>query len=359
MTTADLHLVAPGPLDQWTGGYIYDARIAGGLRDLGWRVAVHALDGAFPEADAVARQSMTAVLAAIATGDRVVVDGLAMGGLPGPIEAERARLRLLSLVHHPLADEAGLGADRRRRFAALERQALAACRGVLVTSEFTARRLEDYGIGADRIRAVRPGVDPAPQAAGPAPGLPPALLCVGSVTPRKGQAELVQALAGLGDLRWTCVCVGRLDPAPDYAASVRRLIGHRGLGDRIRLVGECAPAQLDALYHQASLFVLPSRYEGYGMALAEALARGLGIVSTTGGAIPHTVPAGAAVLVPPGDAPALAAALRPLLTGSRGAERRTALAAAARIHARALPDWDQAALHFATAARELTRDGNV
>ena len=359
MTTADLHLVAPGPLDQWTGGYIYDARIAGGLRNLGWRVAVHALEGAFPEADTMARQSMTAVLASIPSGDRVVVDGLAMGGLPGPLEAERARLRLLSLVHHPLADEAGLGMDRSQRFARLERQALAACRGVLATSEFTARRLETYGVAVDRIRVVHPGVDPAPQATGPAPGLPPSLLCVGAVTPRKGQVELVQALAELRDLPWTCACVGRLDLAPDYAASAGRLIERCGLERVVRLAGACAPAQLDALYRQASLFVLPSRYEGYGMALGEALARGLGIVSTTGGAIPYTVPAGAAVLVPPGDAPALASALRPLLSGSRGAERRTALAAAARRHAGTLPDWGQAALRFATVTRELTRDGNV
>ena len=59
----DLHVVVPGPIDQRTGGYIYDERVVQGLRKLGWRVVVHSLEGTFPEADAVARKSMVVTLA--------------------------------------------------------------------------------------------------------------------------------------------------------------------------------------------------------------------------------------------------------------------------------------------------------
>ncbi|TDI25822.1 MAG: glycosyltransferase [Acidobacteria bacterium] len=355
----DLHVVVPGALEQRTGGYIYDARIVRGLRALGWGVEVHNLGGTFPDADAVARTSMTSTLAGIPAGARVVIDGLAMGGLPEPVRAERARLRLLALVHHPLADETGLDEPRRARFAALERDALAGCTGVLVTSEFTARRLGAFGVDPDRVRAVQPGTDRARPAIGPGADAPPALLCVASLAPRKGQDVLVRALSRLQDLSWTCVCAGSLDRVPGYATMVRGLTRETGLEGRIRFPGECEPDRLDDLYHHASLFVLPSHYEGYGMALADALARGLPVVSTTGGAIPHTVPGDASVLVPPGDDAALTEALGRLLADGTGARRRGELAHAARRHAQGLPDWTQAAQAFADALLELTPDGDV
>ena len=355
----DLHVVVPGSIEQRTGGYLYDARIVRGLRELGWQVAVHTLAGTFPDGDAQARASMTSTLAAIPDGARVVIDGLAMGGLPEPVQAERSRLRILSLVHHPLADETGLDAPQRGRFAALERDALAACAGVLVTSEYTARRLEAFGVEPARVRAVRPGTDPAQPAVGPGPEAPPRLLCVASLTPRKGQDVLVKALSRVRDLPWTCVCAGSLDRVAGYATMVRGLTRERGLAGRVRFLGECAPDRLDDLYHHASLFVLPSHYEGYGMVLADALARGLPVVSTTGGAIPHTVPADASVLVPPGDDAALGEALRSLLADGTGAERRVELACAARRHAQRLPDWTQATQAFAEATLELTPDGDV
>ena len=351
--------MVPGSIEQRTGGYIYDARIVRGLCELGWQVAVHNLVGTFPDADAKARTSLTSTLAGIPVGARVVIDGLAMGGLPGPVRAERARLRILALVHHPLADETGLDEPRRIRFAALERDALAGCTGVLVTSEFTARRLGAFGVEPARVRAVRPGSDPARPAIGPGSEAPPALLCVASLIPRKGQDVLVHALSRLRDLPWTCVCAGSLDRVPDFATMVRGLVHEAGLVSRVRFSGECESGQLDDFYHRASLFVLPSHHEGYGMALADALARGLPVLSTTGGAIPHTVPGDASVLVPPGDEAALAEALRSLLADGTGAGRRTELACAARRHAQGLPDWTQAAQGFAKALLELTPDGDV
>ena len=356
MSAFRLHVVVPGPLDQQTGGYIYDRRMVEGLRARGWRVDVHSVAGAFPTDDAGAGARMAAVLAGLPDGARVLVDGLALGGLPAPVHAERDRLRILALVHHPLADETGLDAPRRARFEALEREALAACAGVLVTSGFTARRLEAYGVVPARVRAVLPGTDPAPLAEGPEPGDPPLLLSVGSVTPRKGQRLLAAALARLAALPWRCVCAGSLERDPAYAAEVATLVREAGLSGRFRFAGECGAAELDRLYHRASLFVLPSYHEGYGMALADALARGLPVVSTTGGAIPHTVPVDAGVLVAPGDDGALADALRRLLLEPGGAERRGSLAAAARRHAGALPEWPEAVRRFADAILALTPD---
>ena len=359
LTNSILHFVVPGELDQCTGGYIYDAHVISGLRDIGWRVDVHNLVGNFPEGDVEARSSLASTLAGIPDGCRVVIDGLAMGGFPELLQAESGRLRILALVHHPLADETGIGESERTRLAALERDGLGACAGVVVTSEFTARRLGIYGVGTERIGVATPGVDVVRPAIGPVTGKEPSLLCVGSVIPRKGHKTFVLALKELIDLPWTCHCVGSLDRTPDYSGSVQELTAQMGLTGRIQFVGECEAAQLDAFYHHASLFVLPSHYEGYGMALAEAMARGLPVVSTTGGAIPDTVEPGASVLVPPGDVLALAAAIRGLLSGVEGSKRRTALASAAWNRAARLPSWHEAAVRFDSVLLTLTPDGDI
>src|SRR5690606_33092759 len=138
------------------------------------------------------------------------------------------------------------------RLAGLEREALAACRGVIVTSGFTARRLEAYDVPAARVRAVLPGADPAPAAAGPAPGERPRLLCVGSVTPRKGHDVLVAALEQIADLPWSCACAGSLERAPDFAEGVLARVRGSGLANRIVFAGECQEEALGALYHAAS-----------------------------------------------------------------------------------------------------------
>ena len=153
MTADELHVVVPGPLDQLTGGYVYDAHIVAGLRELGWAVQVHSLSGRFPDPDAEARDAMNATLESLPDGSRTLIDGLAMGGLPGPIEAHGDRLRILALVHHPLSQETGLSEAERQSFSERERRALKPCVGVLVSSEFSAKGLEAYGVPADRVRA--------------------------------------------------------------------------------------------------------------------------------------------------------------------------------------------------------------
>jgi glycosyltransferase involved in cell wall biosynthesis len=106
--------------------------------------------------------------------------------------------------------------------------------------------------------------------------------------------------------------------------------------------------KLATLYASSDLFVLPSRFEGYGMAYAEAIAHGLPVLGTTAGAIPQTVPASAGVLVAPDDVAALTAALRRLIDDPRERER---LAAGAR--AVEFPSWQQQAARFAGVIERL------
>ena len=343
-----LDFIVPGDPAQRTGGYLYDARIVEELRRLGWTVCVHGLPGRFPDADPTARDALHATLAALPAGGRVVIDGLALGGLPEVAIEHAGRLALVALVHHPLADERGLDPVLRRCLLASERAALAAVRLAITTSAFTARRLLDFGLRAERIRWVEPGV--APLALAAAEGEPPQLLCVASLSPRKGQDVLVRALERVRALPWRCTLVGSTRRDPAYAGEVAELVRGLGLQDRIQLAGECEDAALQEAYATADLFVLPSHYEGYGMVVAEAIAAGLPVLATTGGALPGTLPRDAGLAVPPGDVDALAGALAALI-GDRA--RRLHLRDGARRARAHLRSWPQAGEAFAAALAEL------
>jgi glycosyltransferase involved in cell wall biosynthesis len=348
-----LALVLPGDPATPTGGYEYDRRIVAGLRDLGWAVTVHALDASFPAPTPAARAAARDAFARLPDGATVLVDGLALGVLPEVAAAEARRLRLVALVHHPLADETGLEPGRAEALRRSEAQALAAVRFVVTTSGTTARGLACYGVPPERIAVIEPGIDPAPLAAGSdGPGV--ALLCVAAVVPRKGHAVLIDALSGLADRDWRLTCVGSLGRSPQTVAALEHRIAALGLTDRVTIRGAVDRATLDACYAHADVFVLPTFHEGYGMALAEALARGVPVVSTRAGAVPETVPPDAGLLVPPGDPAALRDALARVLDD---AALRARLAEGARRARARLPGWDAACARLA--ATLMTEPANL
>jgi glycosyltransferase involved in cell wall biosynthesis len=341
-----LVLLAPGPIETRTGGYGYDRRIAEGLRDAGWDVRVEELDPSFPQPTPTARENAARALAAIPDGTAVLIDGLALGAMPVEAERERARLRLVALVHHPLARETGLAPDIAAALENSERRALAAVRRVVVTSSATARTLGEYGVGPERIAVIEPGTERAPLARGSGgPGVE--LLSVATVSARKGHDILIRALSGLRDLPWRLTCAGSLDRDPGAVSRLREEIRARQLEARVQLVGELGGDRLAAAYDRADVFVLATRYEGYGMAVAEAIAYGLPVVATATGGIAevvNTAGAGAGIIVPPGDEEALAAALARIV-GS-GALRQE-LARHARAARERLAGWDHASRRMA------------
>lgn len=343
----------PGGIDGLTGGTIYDRRIVEGLRGVGWHVDLVSLSSSFPWPDATALEAAAVSVAALPDDSCVVADGLAFGAMPALARQHAQRLRWIALVHHPLALETGLEPSQRQQLFESERRALAAARGVIVTSKATARALARYGVADTRIHVVQPGTDPAALAHGSVDtdhGATCALLCVATLTPRKGHAVLFDALAGLQDRRWTLHCAGSMTRDPATTALLRIRIATLGLAQRVVLHGELGADALQALYARADAFVLASHYEGYGMALAEALARGLPIVSTTAGAIVDTVPADAGVLVLPGNSAALRVALARLLDEPRW---RGALASGARAARARLADWPTAVARFAAALTDF------
>jgi glycosyltransferase involved in cell wall biosynthesis len=338
---SSLVLFVPGRVDTLTGGYAYDRQMVAGLRRLGWSVVVRELDESFQQPRAAALRAAAAALSAVPDATTVLIDGLALGAMPDETWREARRLHVVGLVHHPLAAETGIEPHLVRRLEESERRALAAVRLVIVTSRATAAALQRYGVAANRIAVVEPGTERAPLARGSREAVRN-LLCVASLVPRKGHDVLLRALAEVPRTDWLLTCVGSHYRSP---ATVQRLcaqIDAEGLEDHVRLVGEVDAATLAAHYDSADVFVLPTRHEGYGMAVAEALAHGLPVVSTPTGAIAELVGRDAGMLVPPGDAEALTAALWRVLDDD-GLRQR--LREGARRVRHRLPTWeDQSAM---------------
>ena len=345
----DFVFAVPGDLDTPTGGFAYDKRMIVELGALGWRPEYLNLGDGFPYPDALTRASAVAHLSDLPKGRPIVIDGLALGVLPDAAQALSKTHPLIALVHHPLALETGTMPGQAAALRASERAALSHVRAVVANSPTTARTLvADYAVPDERITIAPPGTDrPATMRRNiAAPGTPVALLAVGSIVPRKGYDVLTAALALLIDLPWRLTIVGDCSRDPACAARLGADIERFRLGPRVTIVDTAAAERLAALYATADLFVLPSRYEGFGMAYAEAIAHGLPVIGTTGGAIPDTVPAAAGLLVPPGDTASLAVALRHLLENPVERER---LAAGARAAAAQLPTWRASAELFSHA----------
>ncbi len=343
-----LDLVIPRGFRARTGGFIYDRRIVEQLRHRGWRITVHELDPSFPLPSPAALEHAAATLERIPAGRLVVIDGLALGGMPAIAARESSRLRLVGLIHHPLALETGLATDTAGHLRDNERQALEAVSAVIVTSRTTAKALSDYGVAEARIAVVHPGTDPAPLAKSSGSAALD-FLCVASITQRKGHAVLLEALAEMSDRPWRLTCVGSLERDPATAAALQRQVADTGLSGRVRLLGEIDDAALRVEYERADGFVLASYYEGYGMVLAEAMAHGLPVVACAGGAVEETVPNDAGLLVPPGDVAALRAELARLVD-DQGLRAR--LREGARRARHALPTWQVAGERFAAALQK-------
>lgn len=200
--------------------------------------------------------------------------------------------------------------------------------------EARADRVHVLGAGVARDLLAEP---PAPLAERVAAGLPDTyVLSLATLEPRKGLDVLVAALARLGPSAPPLVVAGQPGWGGVDLDGAARAVGLAG--GQVRALGRVADDELAVILRRASVLVAPSRAEGFGLPVVEAMALGTPVIASD---IPvlAEVAGGAAVLVSPGDADALAGAIGDLLADEPG---RRALAEAGRARA-ARYDWDDVA----------------
>jgi glycosyltransferase involved in cell wall biosynthesis len=317
--------------------------------------------GFLPEPFAFSVRAFRAVAARLRTGGRydVVHDVQSLGW--GLLGIRALGLPVVTTVHHPLTvDRAtSFGRDRTLRealgtweFYPVEMQGFVARRldRVFTSSEVSARRIErDFGVATRRLAMVANGIDT--DLFSPDPAVPRSaaeLLCVGRASdPNKGVRTLVAALARLPEH----VTLTLVDDARSEALRWAR---EAGCAHRLELTGRVETERLVRLYRRATLVVVPSRYEGFGLPAAEAMACGAPVVATDAGALPEVVgTGGGGVLVPRDDADALAKAVLGLLEQP---DTRAALAARARSRMEAAYAWPRVAERTAAEYRRVVEE---
>ncbi len=338
-------LIVPAPFDTVSGGYEYDRRIVEGLRAHGHLVDIIALPGSFPLTDETARDAACSAWDRLLPGTRPVIDGLALPAFTGMDDALVAR-GAFGLIHHPTALETGLDEQARESLRAIEQRLMSRMTRVIVTSEPTAACLTaEFGLDQRRIRVVVPGTDDAPRCTGSG-GPTCQVLSVGTLIPRKGHDLLLRALARLFDLDWHLTLVGSPDPDPVHARGLSGLAETLGITSRVTFTGALTAEGLEPIWRHTDLFALATHFEGYGMAVAEALKRGIPVAVTAGGAVSSLVEMEAGVVCPVGDLDQFSKSLRRMIF-SRAL--RQDMADMAWQSGQALPSWDTQAVLFGSA----------
>lgn len=352
-----LIFVFPGDLAALTGGYAYDRRVIAGLQTLGWQVQLISLGEGYPFPSNEQLAAAASLLLRLEVGVPMLVDGLALGVLPELVPLLAERHPIVGLIHHPLALESGLGPDQVKALETSEKKSLAHVKQVVANSPKTARDLVGlYEVPVQHVTVVLPGTDrraslQIPTVTSEQTSRPVQLLSVGAVIPRKAFHILVEALQPLKSLSWTLSIAGDVTRDAPAFAHLQEVICRCSLQDRVHVLGSVSDLELQNLYATSDVFVLASLYEGYGMVFAEAMANGLPIVATTGGATADTVPTQAGVLVEPGHVAGLSDAIRSLVEND---DYRMVLAQGARSAAQHQPTWEESVQKFDRLLTELS-----
>ncbi len=339
-------LIIYGSLETMTGGYLYDRIVAQGLSRLGHEVEVISLPGGSYRQQ-LSQGWSPGLCRRLQDGrfDLLLQDELCHPSL-FMVNQQLRRMNgppVVAIVHHIRCREPRPGWQN-WLLALAERRYLASVDGCIFNSE-TTRRTVTALVGDRQPQVI---ASPAGDRFGSPlaiehirrrtsqPG-PLELLFLGILIPRKGLLPLLDALAAVDRALWRLTVAGGLDFDPAHTAEVRQRIQQLGLANSVRLVGSCGDEALIELLRTSHVFCMPYAYEGFGIAMLEAMAFGLPAIGSLTGAAAETVSHGNnGFLLAPDDL----AGLEPLLLRlQQDREGLLHLSLAARATYASRPGW--------------------
>ncbi|MBM13227.1 MAG: glycosyl transferase [Halieaceae bacterium] len=250
----------------------------------------------------------------------------------GILDIQRSGIPVVTTIHHPITRDLRVALSEEPRwwrrllirrwhmFLSMQARVASQLNHIVTVSQFSAIDIAtDFGVMPNAIKVVPNGVDTS--LFRPLPAIsrrPRQIIATASAdAPLKGLATLLHAYKRLADADSSCelVLIARLRPGGDTEALIERL----DLQSRIRFVGDVSHEDINRLYAESAVAVVPSLYGGFGLPAVEAMAAGIPLVSTDGGALREVVGEGG-LQVPAGDSDALADAIDRLLCDPELAE---------------------------------------
>ena len=285
----------------------------------------------------------------------------------GMLQIQDMGLPLVTTLHHPITSDLRIALSAARNpwerllirrwhsFLRMQTKVVRSLHNVVTVSDRSRQDIaRDFGLQPAGISLVYNGIDTEvfQPLAGVERNAMRLMATCSADAPLKGLRYLLKAYARL--LRefpsLELLLVGKPRPGGQTEKLVRRL----GLAERVRFVADISTEQMVRYYAEASIAVVPSVYEGFGLPAGEAMACGVPVVSTDGGALPEVV-GDAGVIVPARDAEALAAAIAGLL---RDPVRREALSRRGRQRIDEMFCWHVCARQMTDYYRQVIASAN-
>ena len=357
-------LIIYGSLETLTGGNLYDRIVVDGLGRLGHEVEIINLPSV-PYRRRLWHNVMPELCRRLLAKnfDILIEDELCHPSLilvNRWLRRQADRPLLIALVHHTMSSEPR-HPWLNRILAFVERSFLDSVDGFIHNSVTTRQKV------AALAPHNRPQVVAYP--AGDRLGNPPAtevidrrtqlagplqLLFLGNVIPRKGLSPLLQALTGLDRNLWQLSVVGGLDFDPDYSRQIHALVEKLDLSTSVKFFGQLHDDELREVMKCSHIFCMPYAYEGFGIAILEAMAFGLPAIGCRSGAAGETIEHGSnGYLLEADDLLGLA----PLLTRLyRDREQLLRLALTARTTYLNHPGWQESIMAIDTFLQQMRRE---
>ncbi len=274
----------PGNINQKTGGYIYENNILKFSKTNKYPINFIELSSNFPNPNIQDIENLHKITHNIKSDNILIFDGLVLEGLHKSINI-LDHFKIIALIHHPLYLE--FNGKKSEEFFKRAIKIYKKIDYFIVTSHTTKKLLsKTFKIKSSKISIVEPGIEKFKKYK-KIPSSKVKLLTCGSIIERKKYDYLINEIKNIDNIQLNIV--GDVSRENKYANKIKNIINNNNLENKIILHGKISQVKLEKIYSNCDFYISTSKYEGFGMSLANAVLSKLPIISYKTSTIEKTI----------------------------------------------------------------------